>query len=710
MIRCIPGSSSEVEIHGFPVLFRGVTNAPFVVFALIRTTNSPDLKKTTMNRTKTLRYLLFTTLASAAIQSYAQNPAAAPMFGANGTLSVDIQTGTDIAIRHVLLPDGKLLLAGGGFDTNCNCSHISLLKIDTLCGKFDATFGTGGKIGHLFDQHSVLTDMAVLPNGKILACGQNAPDNSPSNQIGAVYRFNADGSPDLTMNGTAWRTDRFDAVSSGIHKAILPLNIGHFYAVGNSSSNTNGGADGVGIMRFLANGSLDPSFNGDGKSWTNFGGIPFQPSVHSAVLLADSSVLIVGTAAVTSGGPRQLILARFDTDGNAFPGFGTNGLVWSTINTIDGASQHRAFLLADGKILVGASGTVVVQEFLTARFLSSGELDVTYGTNGISGANPTPVPEAAYGLDVLPDGSSLQIGGDGGFVGSYVVKRTPDGQLDTGFGATGVFSIPQTTGLVVWGGLATAAGRWITYGKRNATDMAVLKHTTDPTQGLFADLGPDITDCAGLVLDAGFSGSTYLWSTNATEQTIVVNTSGTYRVAITNAESCTDRDTIAVQVLQLPPVPEVIEEGLDLFVVTLGEYQWYLNGEPIPGATEGELTAQENGSYTVSVTNSSGCTSFSEPVVVLSVAVQERSLEEARIFPNPATDHVYVQLTGFGSTGYQPVSLVDNAGRIVLRTRLKTGTEVPQLIDLSQVVPGCYVLQFGNEQDHTMKPVRIVKY
>ena len=407
-----------------------------------------------MKQTSTLRMLLLTTLASAAIQSHAQNPVAATMFGTNGTLSVDIQTGTDIAIRHALLPDGKLLLAGGGFDTNCNCSHIALLKLDTLCGKFDATFGTGGKIGHLFDQHSVLTDMAVLPNGKILACGQNAPNNSPSEQVGAVYRFNSDGSPDLTMNGTGWRTDRFDAVSSGIHRAILPLNGGRFYAGGSSSSNANGGADGVGVMRFLSDGSLDLSFNGDGKTWSDFAGVPQLPGVHSALLLADSSVLVIGTAAVTSGGPRQLILARFDAEGNAFLGFGTNGLVWTTINTFEGVPQHRAHLLADGKILVGASGTAAGQEFLTARFLSSGELDVTYGTNGISGANPSPVPESAYGLDVLPDGSSLQIGGDGGFVGSYMVKRTPSGQLDTGFGTNGIFSIPQTNGLVVWGGLA----------------------------------------------------------------------------------------------------------------------------------------------------------------------------------------------------------------------------------------------------------------
>jgi len=664
-----------------------------------------------MKPTPTLRSLLWCTLALATINAHSQNPVAAPMFGANGGVALNILGGEDIAVRHALLPDGKLLLGGGGYDINCNCFHIALVKLDTLCGKLDATFGNGGKIGHIFDQRSTLRDMNVLPNGKILACGQNAPDNSVSLQVGAVYRFNPDGSADLTMNGTAWRTDRFDAISSGIHNAILPLNGGRFYAVGSSGSNINGGAYGIGIMRYMEDGSLDPNYSGDGKTWSNLGGGPYQPNVHSALLIADSSVLIVASAAAFFGEPRQLILVRFDMDGNLDPDFGTNGIVLTDILSYEGATLHRAFLLADGKILVGATGATAAEQFITARFMPDGTLDASYGTNGISAMDPGPVGELAFGLDVLADGSSIQIGGNDGLVGSYLVKRTPNGQVDTGFGTNGIFPIPQLTGdMGIRGGLALGDGRWMAYGRSNAENMIAVKLTTDPALGLFADLGPDTAACLNVVLDAGSPGSSYLWSTNATEQTISVTTSGMYRVAITNADGCTDRDTINVVVGQNPPIPEIIEEGLFLFVLDPGEIQWYLNGEPIPGATDLEWAVTENGSYTVSVTNSNGCTSFSEPLVVLTVAVSERSFEEARVFPNPASDHVYVQLSSSGSTGYQLVSLVDNAGRTVLRTRSQTGTGEPQRIDLSQVVPGCYVLVFGGGQDRFTNPIRMVKY
>jgi gliding motility-associated-like protein len=64
----------------------------------------------------------------------------------------------------------------------------------------------------------------------------------------------------------------------------------------------------------------------------------------------------------------------------------------------------------------------------------------------------------------------------------------------------------------------------------------------DPVQ-----LGADTTICSGqqLTLDAGFPGSSHLWSTGATSQTILVNTAGSYSVTVT--DSCGARsDTILV--------------------------------------------------------------------------------------------------------------------------------------------------------------------
>src|SRR5204863_433761 len=67
-------------------------------------------------------------------------------------------------------------------------------------------------------------------------------------------------------------------------------------------------------------------------------------------------------------------------------------------------------------------------------------------------------------------------------------------------------------------------------------------------------LGNDTTICTGqnLVLDAGNPGSSFLWSTGATTQTIVPLISGNYWV-VANLTGCIDQDTILVTVDQ-PPV------------------------------------------------------------------------------------------------------------------------------------------------------------
>jgi hypothetical protein len=61
-------------------------------------------------------------------------------------------------------------------------------------------------------------------------------------------------------------------------------------------------------------------------------------------------------------------------------------------------------------------------------------------------------------------------------------------------------------------------------------------------------LGDDTTICPGTtqVLDAGYSGGTYLWSNAATSQTITITTAGTYAVKVTAANGCIGHDTIAV--------------------------------------------------------------------------------------------------------------------------------------------------------------------
>jgi hypothetical protein len=62
-------------------------------------------------------------------------------------------------------------------------------------------------------------------------------------------------------------------------------------------------------------------------------------------------------------------------------------------------------------------------------------------------------------------------------------------------------------------------------------------------------LGKDTTVKATLVLNAGNTGASFLWSTGATTQTIDVTSSGQYDVVVTAANGCTASDTINVNVI-----------------------------------------------------------------------------------------------------------------------------------------------------------------
>lgn len=124
------------------------------------------------------------------------------------------------------------------------------------------------------------------------------------------------------------------------------------------------------------------------------------------------------------------------------------------------------------------------------------------------------------------------------------------------------------------------------------------------------NLGADTGICAGetLLLDAGNSGSDFLWNTGATTQVISIDGEGNYFVQVTNISGCAFSDSIHVE-----GYPEVaIELGDEIFIcegesVTLdalnpdAAYLWNT------GATTQTIEVATTGNYSVVVTNVSGC-------------------------------------------------------------------------------------------------------
>ena len=123
------------------------------------------------------------------------------------------------------------------------------------------------------------------------------------------------------------------------------------------------------------------------------------------------------------------------------------------------------------------------------------------------------------------------------------------------------------------------------------------------------NLGNDGYFCGtDATLDAGNPGSTYIWSTADSTQTIFVNTNGTYSVDVTDSIGCSASDTVAITFTPFP----VVNLGADTTTcqgntVTLdagipgSSYNWSTS------ATTQTIGVTTTGSYSVALTDTFGC-------------------------------------------------------------------------------------------------------
>lgn len=199
-----------------------------------------------------------------------------------------------------------------------------------------------------------------------------------------------------------------------------------------------------------------------------------------------------------------------------------------------------------------------------------------------------------------------------------------------------------------------------------------------------------------MVASAG-TGLTYVWSLNgtpivgATASQYTATTAGTYSLTVSNSSGCSADALTEVEVVvnSLPDAPVV---SLDFDVLSAtgpGAFQWFLNGTAVSGATNNELTATSNGVYTVSTTNSNGCTATSEPFSVSTVGMTEAAGSVFAVFPNPNNGQFTIQLVQTPNTVVH-FTLHDATGRLLQQQDL---TNVSTTVTIADARTGMYFLQ-----------------
>ena len=169
-------------------------------------------------------------------------------------------------------------------------------------------------------------------------------------------------------------------------------------------------------------GQLDPSFGKGGIFIGNFGGT-FGATVNTLAIQADGKIVVGG-----SGSSSPAALGRITTNGAFDPTFGSGGVVLSTFN----AQAAKAFVVAlaiqsDGKIVAAANG--IPSRFAVGRFNPDGSVDSSFGTNGfVQVANAG----GAVLLAIEPNQDIVAVGN------TQMARLTSTGQLDSTFGNGGL--------------------------------------------------------------------------------------------------------------------------------------------------------------------------------------------------------------------------------------------------------------------------------
>jgi uncharacterized delta-60 repeat protein len=182
-------------------------------------------------------------------------------------------------------------------------------------GDLDPAFGVGGKVTTSFDvPAATATSVALQRDGKVVAAGWLFDETA--NIDFAVARYNPNGSPDLTFgSGGKVRTDFFGR--DDIANAVAVQSDGKIVVAGNAR---NDALDLLfALARYNTDGSLDKTFDSDGKATGTFFG-----TAYAIVVQSDGRIVVAGTG-YNSGTSNDFALSRFNPNGSPDISFGTGG-------------------------------------------------------------------------------------------------------------------------------------------------------------------------------------------------------------------------------------------------------------------------------------------------------------------------------------------------------------------------------------------------
>ena len=293
-------------------------------------------------------------------------------------------------------------------------------------------------------------DMVIQPDGKIVGLG-TVNGTAGGDRNFSLVRYNADGSPDTSFDG-----DGRVVTSIGTRDVAAAIAVqadGKIVAVGESDS-------AFVVLRYNVDGSLDNTFDGDGKMT-----ISFLTSNHATAvgIMANGKIVVAGGAGTPSIG--RWAVARLNADGTLDNSFSDDGKVVTSTGSNNTGNSSLDIQPDRRIVVVGDNGSS--SQFVVARYNSDGTMDGSFDGDGLAYTSFTGFADEAAAVKVQADGKIVVAGNS--FSRGLLARYNTDGSLDTSFGVGGkvITNYPTSTTTEFFAMAMRPNGKILTVGKSN---------------------------------------------------------------------------------------------------------------------------------------------------------------------------------------------------------------------------------------------------
>ncbi|XOF33411.1 MAG: delta-60 repeat domain-containing protein [Candidatus Electrothrix sp. YB6] len=341
----------------------------------------------------------------------------------------------------------------------------------------DSDFGDNGRvavdIGVYGDQANAVL---VQPDDRILVGGFTT--NTVDKDF-MLFRLLPDGSLDETFNFDGTVSTAVGTADDEIFALALQPD-GKILAAG-YSRNAEGNND-FAVVRYTPDGSLDRSFGLEGMVVTAVGGS--DDEIIAMTIQPDGHILLAGSALGAEG--RTVVVARYRADGTPDPSFADAGFSLSGVG--QDAHAEGVALTEDGHILVSGSYSEADSiGLMVLRFDADGQLDTTFGYDGIALPADRNVASTGYGMTVREDGSilvagSVEKGEEEKKLHGALFQFTASGLPDSKFGKNGVQIISAENEMVLYGVIDTGtviAATGVTIAEDGSRKAVLVTYSVD---------------------------------------------------------------------------------------------------------------------------------------------------------------------------------------------------------------------------------------